>query len=305
MAKSRFFRVAVEGATVDGRTIDRKWLEEMAASYNRQTYAARVNLEHIRGASPLSNQTPFGSYGDVLALKVEEITLSIGGQDQKRLALFAEIEALEPLVALVAAGQKLYTSIEINPSFADTGKAYLMGLAVTDSPASLGTEMLEFSAKMGANSPLAARKQQPGNFFSVASEAAIDLVDPDQADPTGILAAIKGAFARFTPAADGGAQNPPGGPAANNGQPQGQPPAHGGTDTGHSASGGDFAAIGLMIGQMAGAIDKLATANAAQLSTIGARIDKIEALQANSVAPGQNHRQLAVALTNGSVETDC
>jgi hypothetical protein len=43
--------------------------------------------------------------------------------------------------------QKVYASIEINPNFADTGEAYLVGLAVTDDPASLGTEMLQFSAK--------------------------------------------------------------------------------------------------------------------------------------------------------------
>ena len=51
MPKSRFFRVAVEGATTDGRTIEANWLEEMAASYNPATYAARVNLEHIRGVT--------------------------------------------------------------------------------------------------------------------------------------------------------------------------------------------------------------------------------------------------------------
>ncbi|PKP98332.1 MAG: phage capsid protein, partial [Alphaproteobacteria bacterium HGW-Alphaproteobacteria-13] len=202
MTKSKFFRVAVEGATVDGRTIDRKWLEEMAATYNRATYAARVNLEHIRGLVPLGVQSPFGSYGDILSLKTDMIDIDIGGKTEKRLALFAEIEALEPLVALIRKGQKLYTSIEVNPNFAATGKAYLMGLAVTDTPASLGTEMLEFSAKLGANSPLERFKQQPGNHFSVAAETQIDLIDDaPNADPTGILASIAGLFNRFTPPA--------------------------------------------------------------------------------------------------------
>jgi hypothetical protein len=36
--------------------------------------------------------------------------------------------------------------MEVSTSFADTGKAYLVGLAATDDPASLGTEMLQFSA---------------------------------------------------------------------------------------------------------------------------------------------------------------
>ncbi|MGK3600335.1 GPO family capsid scaffolding protein, partial [Escherichia coli] len=33
----------------------------------------------------------------------------------------------------------------------DTGKAYLVGLAATDDPASLGTEMLTFSASAAHN----------------------------------------------------------------------------------------------------------------------------------------------------------
>jgi len=49
MAKTNFFRVAVEGATVDGRVIERAWLEEMAASYAPATYTARINCEHIAG----------------------------------------------------------------------------------------------------------------------------------------------------------------------------------------------------------------------------------------------------------------
>jgi hypothetical protein len=34
MLRSKYFRIAVEGDTTDGREIERKWLEEMAASYN-------------------------------------------------------------------------------------------------------------------------------------------------------------------------------------------------------------------------------------------------------------------------------
>ncbi|MDU3935344.1 MAG: GPO family capsid scaffolding protein, partial [Serratia liquefaciens] len=49
--------------------------------------------------------------------------------------------------SMVGAGQKVFTSMEIRRDFAKTGKAYLVGLAVTDDPASLGTEMLEFSRR--------------------------------------------------------------------------------------------------------------------------------------------------------------
>ncbi len=49
MPKSQFFRVATEGATTDGRNIDRATIEQIAATYNPKTYGARIWLEHIRG----------------------------------------------------------------------------------------------------------------------------------------------------------------------------------------------------------------------------------------------------------------
>ncbi|WP_234179230.1 GPO family capsid scaffolding protein [Sphingopyxis sp. NFH-91] len=292
MPKSKFFRVAVEGATVDGRTIDRKWLEEMAATYNRTTYAARVNLEHIRGIAPLgNNNSPFGAYGDILSVKTETVDIALGGKTEKRLALFAEIEALDPLVELVRKGQKLYTSIEVNPSFADTGKAYLMGLAVTDTPASLGTEMLEFSAKLGANSPLARFKQQPGNHFSVATETTIELLDDaPNADPTGVFGAIKGLLERFNPPAQQQQLTTP--PA---GQQEAQQPA----------AGGEVAAIALAVGQMAGAIDKLATSTTQSLTSIRGEVetlrDQINATPQN----GHLSRPISTGVTEQMVQTDC
>src|SRR5262249_53208173 len=69
--------------------------------------------------------------------------------------------------------QKVFTSIEVSPEFADSGKAYLFGLAVTDSPASLGTSMLAFSAQHPENSPLKDRKQAPENLFTEATETII------------------------------------------------------------------------------------------------------------------------------------
>lgn len=199
MAKqSRFFRVAVEGATVDGRKIDRSWIANMAATYNREIYAARVNMEHIRG---FSADPPFNAYGDVLAVKAEEIDLALAGKTEKKLALFAQIEPTDALVQLNGKRQKLYRSIEIQPDFAGTGKAGLVGLAITDSPASLGTEMLEFSARQSNKSPLAARKQSPGNHFSVAEEIELVFEDaPTQATPesAGFFAAATDFLKQFT-----------------------------------------------------------------------------------------------------------
>jgi len=167
--RSKMFRIGVEGATTDGRTIERSWLEEMAASYNRDTYGARINVEHIKGLSPDSQ---FGAYGDVLALKTEEVEIN----GAKKLALLAQIQPNEALLTLNKKGQKIYTSMEIQPKFANTGKAYLVGLAVTDSPASLGTEALEFSAKHGT---LTSRKQDKDNLFTAAEPAELEFEEID------------------------------------------------------------------------------------------------------------------------------
>jgi hypothetical protein len=162
--RSKWFQVATEGATTDGRNIERAWIEQMAAQYSPNTYGARINCEHIKWSWPGGE---FGAYGDVLACKAEEVEIN----GAKKLALFAQLEPNEALLALNKAGQKVYTSVEINPSFADTGKAYLVGLAVTDTPASLGTEALQFSAKNGT---LTGRKLDKDNLFTAAEEVVIE-----------------------------------------------------------------------------------------------------------------------------------
>lgn len=189
--KSRFFRVAVEGATSDGRTIDRDWLLQIAKHYNPKVYGARVNMEHIRGYGPNSD---FRAYGDVLAVKTEEV--DIGGQ--KKLALLAQIDATDELVELNRRRQKLYTSIEVRPSFADSGEAYLVGLAVTDNPASLGTEMLEFAAKNPNANPFKLRKEQPDDVFSVAEPLTLELEDESAGIVASFKASIAAAVAKFT-----------------------------------------------------------------------------------------------------------
>lgn len=47
--KTKRFRIGVEGATTDGREIQREWLEQMAASYNPAVYTALINLEQLLG----------------------------------------------------------------------------------------------------------------------------------------------------------------------------------------------------------------------------------------------------------------
>ncbi|MBB61149.1 GPO family capsid scaffolding protein [Stutzerimonas balearica] len=132
-------RVATSGKTADGRTIEAQDLRDMAEAYNPALYTATIWYEHIRYV---------GSFGTVTELKAEDL-------ENGKVALFAKLQPNDRLLALNKEAQKLFTSIEIQPEFADTGKAYLAGLAVTDEPASLGTEPLHFS-----------RRAEKGNYFA-------------------------------------------------------------------------------------------------------------------------------------------
>lgn len=166
--RSKWFRVAIEGATTDGRTIERQWIDEMAATYDRAKYGARVWMEHIRGVLP---DSPFRAYGDVLALKAEDV--EIDGNTVR--GLYAQIEPTDDLVTMVnKLKQKIFTSIEVREKFAATGKAYFMGLGVTDTPASLGTEMLTFAAQNPDASPLKARKQHADDLFTACEEVELE-----------------------------------------------------------------------------------------------------------------------------------
>lgn len=192
--KAKQFRVAVEGATTDGRNIERAWIEQMARNYKPATYGARVNIEHLRSLAPDST---WRSYGDVLALEAKQVT---EGDLKGKLALYATIEPLPDLVEMTTKlKQKVFTSIEVNPKFADTGEAYLMGIAVTDTPASLGTEMLSFCAQQPADkNPLASRKTSPDCLFTAAE--AVEMTFEEEAEDTAAKFGdtLKALVARFT-----------------------------------------------------------------------------------------------------------
>lgn len=151
------FRVARAGQTTDGREITAEQITQMAESYSPATYNARINVEHIRSLYPGGT---FGAYGDVLALSTET--------DNNQTYLVADIDPTPELVALAKARQKVHFSIEMDPAFAGTQKAYLVGLAVTDSPASLGTGYMQFCAAHPEDNPYKDRKQNPRNLFSSA-----------------------------------------------------------------------------------------------------------------------------------------
>lgn len=187
MVKSKFFRVFVEGFTAsDGRKIEAQWIDDIVATFNAATFPVRINCEHIKGFSP---EPPFNAYGDVTAVRAQTDEIEIDGEKRRCRALYAQIAPNDQLVAINRKGQKLYTSVEISPDFAGTGKTGLVGLAVTDNPASLGTEALSFSA---LKPMFDARKQSPANLFSAAIEADIEL----EADASGVAEAIATGFAR-------------------------------------------------------------------------------------------------------------
>lgn len=152
-----FIRVAVSGDTVDGRKIDPAQLEAMAANYDTDFYIASIWVEHLRSLSP---DGAFRSMGTVTALRAEKIN---AGKLKGQVGLFAKLNPNAELVAMVRNGQKLFTSIEINPDMPKVNGAYLMGLAVTDSPASLGTSILKFNAR------------NPQFIYSLASQEPLSL----------------------------------------------------------------------------------------------------------------------------------
>ncbi|EIW5631328.1 TPA: GPO family capsid scaffolding protein [Klebsiella pneumoniae] len=161
------FRVAVSGNTVDGREIQPQHLRDAAANYNLNVYAARVNIEHFLSPYPGSD---FGAMGDVTALSTEEIT---EGPLAGRTALYAEIDPSDRMVQMTDKGQKVYSSIELAPQFALNGKAYVVGLAMTDTPASLGTDRLKFAAQQRASVMAFNNQQGEPPMFTEAIEAEV------------------------------------------------------------------------------------------------------------------------------------
>ncbi|EOA5115174.1 GPO family capsid scaffolding protein [Citrobacter freundii] len=192
MAKkvSKWFRIGVEGDTCDGRVINGDDIQDMADTFDPRVYGCRINLEHIKSLWP---DSPFKRYGDVTEVKAEIISDDSALNGKK--ALFARIAPLDELVSMVRAGQKVYTSMEIRPNFSNNGKCYLIGLAVTDDPASLGTEYLEFCSRAAQN-PLAGKKDQPGDLFSVASLAELEFEDVPDTMLNSLTDKVKSIFSR-------------------------------------------------------------------------------------------------------------
>lgn len=127
-------KVAESGKTIDGRVIEASWLRDAAELYSKDVYTALITLEHY---SP----EWAGNYGTVEALKAEEAN--------EKTSLYAKLCPSDELRYINKKGQKLFTSIKLHPDFQTTGRAYVIQVGVTDTPASIGTQQLEFRAQAG------------------------------------------------------------------------------------------------------------------------------------------------------------
>lgn len=163
-SKDQWFCIGTSGKTIDGRDIKPEWLEQAAEDYSPELYGARINVEHLRSAWPGSE---FAGYGDVTALKTE----STNGITK----LFAQINPTDKLISLNQKREKIYTSMELHTNFQEKQRAYLVGLAITDSPSSVGTSALQFNTD--ANSPYSIKPE----FFISESTAMIQSNENTQA----------------------------------------------------------------------------------------------------------------------------
>lgn len=125
--RTDFICVATSGSTVDGREITAQQLHDMADNYDPTYYTANLWPEHRRWLN----------MGQVLELKAED-------QENGETKLYAVMAPSEMLINYNKQGRYLFTSIEIAPNFRNSGKDYLFGLGVTDTPASVGTTQLQF-----------------------------------------------------------------------------------------------------------------------------------------------------------------
>lgn len=139
MPVSKPFAIATEGQTIDGRNISREQIQQMATNYDPKVYTAVTNLEHLLSYQP---DSVFSAYGHVVKLGTQEVEI----MGEKKLQLTAIVDASDAIVAMQKVGKKAFASIEIAANFLNKGIAYLSGLAFTDTPASIGTESMKFSA---------------------------------------------------------------------------------------------------------------------------------------------------------------
>lgn len=276
--KTKPFLLATAGSTVDGRTIDDKMIEEMASSYNPKTYGARLNIEHIRG---ISGQAPFRAYGDVLELSTGEVDVDFNGKVEKRKALYGVFDVTEEAKQLNAQSQKVYPSIEIEPNFGGKGHAYLMGCALTDSPAAIATERLAFNRSLPGTINLS-RDEGAALEFTEASEA-----ETGAGFLAGLKSVLDGFATKFNPT-----------PAKPEEKPDDPSPA-----------AFDFAQMRPLFEQLgqtfSTAIEGLRTEVRGEIDGLGVKLKKLEDEHEGSPTPAHLSRPPAAGANGKYALTDC
>jgi hypothetical protein len=273
MTKSKFFRAFVEGSTVsDGRKITREMIDQIAETFSTDAYTPRINIEHLKGYSP---EPPFNGYGSVIAVKAQDDEITIAGEKKTVRALYAQVDGNDQLVKLRKPGtdQKPFPSVELTDSYAGSGKVGMIGLAFTDTPASLGTQALQFS------------RSTPGSVFAAGDEAVELEFEDVTADQAGFLRSVKGmmdAFsARFAKPEEPKVETPPAAPA-----------------------GFDMAAFSREVGTLiTGAIGAYATANDAALAAL--RTDFTNLKTQLETTEDKSFRRSPASGGEGRILTDC
>ncbi len=120
--------VGTAGATADGRNIPEDWIDEAVEIYSVNEYPALIWPFHER----------WFDMGKVLEIRADN-------DDKGRRVMLARLEPDSYLIDMSKSGT-FYSSMEFSEkNFAGTGKRALVGLGVTNEPASLGVEQLKFS----------------------------------------------------------------------------------------------------------------------------------------------------------------
>jgi len=182
--KSKPFRIFVEGETIsDGRKVTAEMIDECVATFAPATYSPRINIEHVSGYSP---EPPFNGYGDVVEVEAKTDDFTIAGKVEKRRAMYGVVDGNDQLVSLAKADQKPFPSVELTPSYAGSGKFGIIGLAFTDTPASIGTQRLQFS------------NRAPGSVFAFSTDAVTIEFEAKKAEDEKVESIVDRLFAAVT-----------------------------------------------------------------------------------------------------------
>lgn len=269
--KSKFFRAFVEGQTIsDNRVVTAQMIDDIVSTFNVETYTPGINIEHISGFSP---EPPFNRYGDVIAVRAQVDDIVIDGKTEKRKALYAQVDALDPLVQLAEKGQKPFPSVELTPDYAGADKIGLVNIAFTDNPASIATQKLQFS------------RHAPGTVFASGTEGVELEFEADAVTGNSIADAVKQGFSALAAAFSTKAPEKPA-----------QEPEKPANDNGF-----DVAAFSAKMGETIGAIIKPIADAQAQLATDFAALQS----QLETTEQPQQFQRKPAAGGNASLATNC